>query len=1064
MYYEKEYTMEMEYFRNMSAIAEIGWLRIDIEKKVCFCSEYLQGIFGWEKECVNLLDFQNRVAGENEGMLLLRELQHLPLGEIYERMVPMLLKEKVVDMKVRFLREEGNHSSVFFGTLQKCEEPQENGKVYSSAAQDMLPQDFISSSLLEFLQSEDLEIVVNSILRNLLSYFHAGRAYIFEYDVERNTQSNTFEVVAENVESEIDNLQQLPLTLNPWWTTQIMSKKNIILDSLGEIPKNAPREEYEVLASQGIKSLMVAPLFSIDTIWGYIGIDVVKNYRKWETKDVQWFSFMANIISICMELRRSKDRVEQERLFLQNLYRYMPLGYICFSRNGMNVPISDYRIVDANVMSGKLLGWSLEESIGKVIKELENDISYDLYSCVERSMRGNDPRENQFFSKTGKSCHGVIYSPEPNVMILLLMDITDNIRIHEELDCSEKLFKDVFANMPVGIEIYDREGNLKDINKKNEEMFGVKKEDVLGVNFFTNPNVPDEAKEKLRQNESVDYSFEYSFEDVGGYYVTRRRDSMELYARSSPLYNNKGELISYIVINIDMTEQNNAIRRIQDFENLFLIISDYAKIGYVKANLWNKKGYAIKQWLKNVGEKEDTPLEDVLGVYSKVYPEDREKLLTFYKDALEGKKTNFRAEIRVVDENDSHKWKWIRTDAVVTQYCPEKQILEVIGVNTDITEQKELEAQLIDAKNRAETMDRLKSAFLANMSHEIRTPLNAIVGFSELLTEMDNLKEQKQYIQIIRSNNDLLLQLISDILDLSKMESGTLDLVKAEMDVNELCEEIVLDTQKKVSEEVEVLFADHLSECSIFSDRDRVSQILANLTNNAVKFTSSGSIRIGYMVKGTDLEFYVEDTGQGISKEKLSAVFDRFVKLDNFVPGTGLGLSVCKALVTQMGGRIGVTSEEGKGSRFWFTLPCKEEMCQAESVVSRELDSELRTERSIPSILVAEDNESNYLLLSAMLKKEYILYHAWNGKEAVEKVKELHPDIILMDIHMPEMDGYEATRRIREFDSIVPIFAVTAFMFEENKEEALKSGCTDFIAKPISVSALKQRIKEVLDL
>lgn len=212
-------------------------------------------------------------------------------------------------------------------------------------------------------------------------------------------------------------------------------------------------------------------------------------------------------------------------------------------------------------------------------------------------------------------------------------------------------------------------------------------------------------------------------------------------------------------------------------------------------------------------------------------------------------------------------------------------------------------------------------AFLANMSHEIRTPLNAIVGFSDLLVETEELEERQEYIKIVRENNDLLLQLISDILDLSKIEAGTFEFTNGDVDVYLLCEDIVRSMRMKAKGEVELVLDNHLPVCHVISDRNRIHQVISNFVNNAMKFTSEGSIHVGYKLKDGELEFYVEDTGIGIEKEQLPHIFERFVKLNSFVHGTGLGLSICQSIVEQLGGRIDVDSEKGKGSRFWFTIP-----------------------------------------------------------------------------------------------------------------------------------------------
>ena len=246
----------------------------------------------------------------------------------------------------------------------------------------------------------------------------------------------------------------------------------------------------------------------------------------------------------------------------------------------------------------------------------------------------------------------------------------------------------------------------------------------------------------------------------------------------------------------------------------------------------------------------------------------------------------------------------------------------IIYTAWDITDMKKLERNWRLAKEEAEESNRIKSAFLANMSHEIRTPLNAIVGFSSLLTETEDMKDRKQYMAIVQENTELLLQLISDILDLSKMESGAFEFVKSDTDVNLLCGEIIRSLRMKVPAGVELVFEKCLPECHVWADKNRLNQVISNFINNALKFTFSGSITLGYY-RQTDgyLRFYVRDTGMGIPRNKIKTVFDRFVKLNSFVHGTGLGLSICKSLVEQMGGTIGVESEEGEGSCFWFTYP-----------------------------------------------------------------------------------------------------------------------------------------------
>ena len=657
----------------------------------------------------------------------------------------------------------------------------------------------ISKSLLDFLHSDDITLVINKILKEVLRQFQADRTYIFELDRKLHTEVCTYEIAVEGIKERKVLLSESSIDYASWWTGQILAGDPIILFTLNLLPDSAGADKRR-LEEYGVKSTMVVPLNSKDGVWGYIGVDMVREHRNWCNEDYQWFVSLGNIISICMELRRSESEARLEKAYLQNIYK----------------------------------------------------------------------------------------------------------------------------NLPAGIELYDKDGFMTDLNEKEMEIFGLRhKEDVIGLNLFDNPLLPQGLKDKLKAGAPIDMSFNYDFDRLDGYYSTSRTGTISLISKFAPLYDALGNLINILLINIDNTETTNAYSKIQDFEEFFTLIGNYAKVGYAHFNALKCDGYAVNSWYRNVGEKEGTPLNEIIKVHSHFHPDDRRMMLRFFDQVLIREASHLRRDVRILREDGTYTWT--RVNVMVRDFRPEDGIIDMVCVNYDITELKETERKLIAARDKAEELDRLKSAFLANMSHEIRTPLNAIVGFSSLLTETEDMKDRKQYMAIVQENTELLLQLISDILDLSKMESGAFEFVKSDTDVNLLCSEIIRSLRMKVPAGVELVFEECLPGCHVWADKNRLNQVISNFINNALKFTFSGSITLGYY-RQTDgyLRFYVRDTGMGIPKNKIKTVFDRFVKLNSFVHGTGLGLSICKSLVEQMGGTIGVESEEGEGSCFWFTYPYQE--------------------------------------------------------------------------------------------------------------------------------------------
>lgn len=798
---------DYEKYVQIAQMAKMGWWESDLKNKEYICSDFIVDLLGLESNRISFTEFHQRIR-EDHRLRLKNEYMSLSYLETYEQMFPIRAKdgEIWVYSKINFQKPDKEGYRNMTGLLQYIDRPIDttNENIDFFQVSNLLYQQTnISYSLLAFLQCDDVTQVVNKTLGDLLNQFLGDRIYIFEINRKEQRQDCTYEVTAEGISKEQEFLSNIPWDPSTWWNHQIAERRAIILNTLDDMPEEAA-EYRQTLEMQDIKSLMVVPLISKEEVWGYMGIDMVRTQRSWSNVDYQCFSSLANIISICIELRKSELQAKEDRLALDN---------------------------------------------------------------------------------------------------------------------SEKILRNIYKNLPAGVELYDKDGYLVDINDKELEIFGLSdKNEALGVNLFDNPNIPLEVKERLRAKEDVNFSINYDFSKINQYVDSRRNGIINLTTKVTALYDSQNRFINYLFINIDTTETTNAYTKIQEFENLFLLIGDYAKVGFAHFNVLTRDGYAQDTWYRNLGEKEGTPMPQVIGVYAHVVPEDQAVLKNFVGEVKTGKATSLRKEVRVCRENG--KYTWTSINVMVRDYRPQDGIIEMLCINYDITPLKETEQKLIIARDKAEELDRLKSAFLANMSHEIRTPLNAIVGFSSLLAETDSRSERQEYIKIVQENNELLLQLISDILDLSKIEAGTFNFVYTNVDVNETCTEIIKSMSMKVSKGVELIFEEPLPECYLYTDKNRFTQVISNFINNALKFTQQGCITLGYeQVSHQKIKFYVRDTGMGIPEEKQKSIFERFVKLNTFVQGTGLGLSICKSIVSQMGGEIGVDSTEGIGSCFWFTHP-----------------------------------------------------------------------------------------------------------------------------------------------
>ena len=503
-----------------------------------------------------------------------------------------------------------------------------------------------------------------------------------------------------------------------------------------------------------------------------------------------------------------------------------------------------------------------------------------------------------------------------------MQDGPDTAIACQALQRSERLLHNIYKNLPVGIELYNKEGVLVDLNDKELDLFHVdSKEELLGINIFENPVFPEEMKERLRNNEDADFTFRYDFSKLGEYYSNNKAEgTIDLVTKVTTLYDENHNPVNYLLINADKTETTVAYNKIQEFEEFFELIGDYAKVGYAHFNILSKQGHAQKSWYKNIGEEYGTPLSEIIGTYKSFHPDDRDLILQFFEEVQKGNADKLSHKIRVLRENG--ECTWTHVNLFVRKYAPQDKVIELISINYDITDLKQIEEMLVNERDRAEASDRLKSAFLANMSHEIRTPLNAIVGFSSLLASAENVVEKELYNSLISHNNELLLNLINDIIDLSKIEAGYLELHQNWFNLTELLDECVAEYARLLPSGVELLTSYPEHDALVELDKLRIKQILNNFLSNALKNTTRGHVEVFYEIDKHCVRIGVKDTGRGIPQNMLEKIFERFEKVDSFAQGVGLGLSICKSIVDKMNGRIQVYSQLGLGTTFIAELPC----------------------------------------------------------------------------------------------------------------------------------------------
>ena len=641
-----------------------------------------------------------------------------------------------------------------------------------------------------------------------------------------------------------------------------------------------------------------------------------------------------------------------------------------------------------------------------------------------------------------------IFPLDDEYVLIMCRDISERVATQQNLE----IFKRVLDKVSDSILAVSVDGTLVYANRQFIEEYGVKGE--LGTQKIYDLPVSLNTKEQFDKRVQ-------EIRDNGGNFAYRAKytrvgeTKLRVHQVSAFMIQNQGEeMIWFFTQDItDVIKNRDELRELNYLMDA--ILNNIPVYLFVKDP---EDDFRYLYWNKAFASHSKIPASKALGRTDfEVFPE-YENAEKFHRDDLELIRTRERMEMQETYVTATGEPRIVQT--LKTLVPLEGRTPLIIGISWDITNIQNIEQELIFARIKAEQSDRLKTAFLANMSHEIRTPLNAIVGFSHLMTIADNAEDEKLYSDIINQNSEILLQLINDILDLAKIEAGTLEYIRYPMDLGELCRNVYEMHKDRVQTGVVLILDNKDTSLIINEDQNRIMQVVTNLITNAIKFTFKGEIRFGFEVREEYIDFYVKDTGMGISEEKIKMIFERFVKLNTFVQGTGLGLAICRVIVEKLGGEITAESKLNEGSTFRFTIPYKAgKKCPESEKATKCPESGSTEPRKVlqrRTVLVAEDVDSNFLLLKTLLGKRCNLLWAKNGEDAVNQFKEHQPDLILMDIKMPHMDGLEATRLIRSYSKEVPIVALTAFAFESDKDRAIEAGCDDFLTKPVSQNALEK--------
>lgn len=765
--------------------------------------------------------------------------------------------------------------------------------------------------------------------------------------------------------------------------------------------------------------------------------------------------------------KRGEEALKNSEEKMSAIFKAMPDHLFILNREGviLNCHLNEHRAKAYNFKTDHFIGKSIDnlleaELLTKVKNALLSVLECNKIELIQGKVKINDITKN---------FEGRFVCYQTDKILVVVRDISEEI-INKGLILDQKEQIEAVASLlPEVVFETNLDGKLTFVNVKAFEKFEYLPEDFEKGLYCLDMIV---ASERLKAAENIKKMLLGEAEKKGLEYTAISKTGRLFPVRifSSRIFK-RDKLVGLRGIIIDISVEKETKSSLHYEQEKFMQLAENSNEAFYIRDL-SKKLLYVNQGFETIFKRSRNEiLENPWNLLKWTHPDDVEMLKNLIDLVYEEKKKAHQLQFRIIRGDGQIRWIWARTFPILDQ---QGNIFRIAGIGADVTEQVTLLEELKIAKNLAEKQDMQKSVFLSNLSHELRTPLNSILGFIELLesTDLSEL-DSKKYVGIIKKSGFLLLQLLNDIIDISKIETGQITIEKTKFLVNALLEDIQKALEynmvKMSSPEVEIILKvpANSSDIELFTDKTRLQQILTNLLVNAIKFTPKGCIEFGYILnKPGEIQFYVFDNGIGIPKDKQETIFNRFYQLDKNQcshKGYGLGLTITKGLINLIGGNIWLESEPGSGTKFYFTLPYFEiNQNVGETPLDNKIQNEFKWDNK--NILIVEDDDINRLFLQEVLKKTKAkTKQIYNGEKAIEECLAQNYDLILMDIGLPGINGFEATRRIREFNPQIPIVAQTAYAMLYDKEKCLKSGFNAYISKPVNRIKLLETLSELFE-